>query len=64
MTAADDAHAELMRALTVERFTHLPETPPGPRRLRAAANEAAPESRRAGPRRLATLTDQARRQTA
>ena len=31
MTAADDAHAELMRALTVERFTHLPETPPGPR---------------------------------
>ena len=64
MTAADDAHAELMRALIVERFTHLPENVPtvyARRRLTEAADEVFaearyPEGRRAGRMRLAAVS--------
>lgn len=44
MTAADDAHAELMRALLVERFTHLPENVPAKPIQFRAGRDGRPEA--------------------
>jgi hypothetical protein len=71
MTAADDAHAELMHALTVERFTHLPENVPAER---AGRGQGSPHSAnrstctatgpRRGAQRLTQATNEARHKEA